>query len=78
MERIRLSRPDAAFYAFFSVDGVDDDLAFAQNLVRNQRVGLAPGTAFGPSGEGYVRLSACGDRANVETAVQRIKEKWGK
>ncbi len=37
-----------------------------------------PGSGFGPSGEGYFRLSAFGDRENVETAVQRIKEKWGK
>ncbi len=36
-----------------------------------------PGSGFGPSGEGYFRLSAFGERANVETAVQRIKEKWG-
>jgi len=38
----------------------------------------SPGSGFGPSGEGYFRLSAFGDRANVETAVQLIREKWGK
>lgn len=37
-----------------------------------------PGSGFGPSGEGYFRLSAFGERVNVETAVQRIREKWGK
>jgi len=37
-----------------------------------------PGSGFGPSGEGYFRLSAFGERKNIETAVQRIKEKWGK
>jgi len=37
-----------------------------------------PGSGFGPSGEGYFRLSAFGERENIETAVQRIREKWGK
>ncbi len=37
-----------------------------------------PGSGFGPSGEGYFRLSAFGERANVETAVARIRQKWGK
>ena len=37
-----------------------------------------PGSGFGAAGEGYFRLSAFGDRANVETAVERIREKWGK
>lgn len=37
-----------------------------------------PGSGFGPSGEGYFRLSAFGERANVEEAVKRIVEKWGK
>ncbi len=37
-----------------------------------------PGSGFGAAGEGYFRLSAFGDRANVETAVKRIREKWGK
>ncbi|PLX85019.1 MAG: LL-diaminopimelate aminotransferase [Desulfuromonas sp.] len=36
-----------------------------------------PGSGFGPSGEGYFRLSAFGDKENVKTAVQRIRDKWG-
>ncbi len=31
-----------------------------------------PGSGFGPSGEGYLRLSAFGARADVEEAVERI------
>jgi len=34
-----------------------------------------PGVGFGPSGEGYVRLTAFADRANVEEALNRLK-KW--
>jgi LL-diaminopimelate aminotransferase len=51
---------------------------FFDKLLNECNVVGTPGSGFGPSGEGYFRLSAFGDRANVETAVQRIKEKWGK
>ena len=51
---------------------------FFDKLLNECHVVGTPGSGFGPSGEGYFRLSAFGDRANVETAVQRIREKWGK
>ena len=43
-------------------------------LVEAHVVGT-PGSGFGPSGEGYFRLSAFGDRENVEEAVSRIRDK---
>jgi len=51
---------------------------FFDKLMNECHVVGTPGSGFGPSGEGYFRLSAFGDRENVETAVQRIREKWGK
>ena len=51
---------------------------FFDKLLNECHVVGTPGSGFGPSGEGYFRLSAFGDRANVETAVQRIRDKWGK
>ena len=51
---------------------------FFDKLLKECNVVGTPGSGFGPSGEGYFRLSAFGDRDNVTTAVQRIKEKWGK
>ncbi len=51
---------------------------FFDKLLNECHVVGTPGSGFGPSGEGYFRLSAFGERKNVETAVQRIKEKWGK
>ena len=47
--------PEGAMYAFFRVEGQRDSLALAKALVREQRLGLAPGSAFGPEGEGYLR-----------------------
>ncbi|SHJ74143.1 LL-diaminopimelate aminotransferase apoenzyme [Malonomonas rubra DSM 5091] len=51
---------------------------FFDKLLNECFVVGTPGSGFGPSGEGYFRLSAFGDRENVETAVSRIREKWGK
>jgi len=51
---------------------------FFDKLLNECHVVGTPGSGFGHSGEGYFRLSAFGDRANVETAVQRIRVKWGK
>jgi len=51
---------------------------FFDKLLNECHVVGTPGSGFGPSGEGYFRLSAFGNHASVETAVQRIREKWGK
>lgn len=50
---------------------------FFDKLLNECHVVGTPGSGFGPSGEGYFRLSAFGERDNVVTAVQRIKKKWG-
>jgi LL-diaminopimelate aminotransferase len=51
---------------------------FFDKLLTECHVVGTPGSGFGPSGEGYFRLSAFGDRRNVEDAVKRIEKKWGK
>ncbi len=49
--------PDAggAMYVFFRIGGYDDTLALAKQLVAEAGLGLAPGGAFGPEGEGWLR-----------------------
>lgn len=73
MDRVRISRPQAAFYAFFGIDGIEDDLAFAQALIRDARVGLAPGSAFGPDNAGYLRLCFANSEQNLSTALDRLE-----
>nr|WP_320048832.1 LL-diaminopimelate aminotransferase [uncultured Desulfuromonas sp.] len=51
---------------------------FFDKLLNECFVVGTPGSGFGPSGEGYFRLSAFGERENVEEAVKRIRAKWGK
>ena len=73
MPRVKLARPEAAFYAFFSVDGMDDSLAFAKELLTDTKVGLAPGSAFGPGGEGHLRLCYAATPATLSEAMDRLE-----
>jgi aspartate aminotransferase len=71
--RVEVARPEGAFYAFFRVDGIDDSLAFAKQLLHRAKVGLAPGSAFGPMGEGHLRLCFARDPQIVAEAVNRLR-----
>jgi len=55
LPRVRAVTPDGAMYVLLRVEGEPDSLALARNLVRQARLGLAPGIAFGPECEGYLR-----------------------
>ena len=52
---IEVRAPAGGMYAFFRVAGVTDSLAFAKHLVRQHGLGLAPGSAFGDEGQGWLR-----------------------
>lgn len=69
---MRLTRPQAAFYAFFSVEGTTDSMALAKRLVDEAGVGLAPGAAFGEGGEGHLRLCFASSPDRLEDAMARL------
>ncbi|HEX6441239.1 MAG TPA: pyridoxal phosphate-dependent aminotransferase [Stellaceae bacterium] len=71
--RVHAARPKGAFYAFFRIDGVADSLAFAKEVLHRAKVGLAPGSAFGPMGEGHLRLCFARDPAQIADAVERLR-----
>ena len=73
MKRVRVARPEAAFYAFFEVDGVGDTSAFCKMLASQYKVGLAPGEAFGPGGEGNVRLCFASGAERLSKGLDRIE-----
>lgn len=52
---VTVARPKGGMYAFFRLEGQDDSLALAKRLVAEARLGLAPGAAFGPEAEGWLR-----------------------
>lgn len=64
--------PEGAFYAFPSIKstGLSSE-EFCEKLLQSQKVALVPGTAFGESGEGFVRASYCYSTDHIKTAIQR-------
>lgn len=70
--RISLPKPEGAFYLFPRVMGLDDPMAFALALLREQKVAVAPGNAFGAGGEGSVRLCFASDFSVLEPALERF------
>ena len=74
MDRVHIDPPRAAFYAFCKVDGMTDSLAFAKDLFRKTQVGVAPGSSFGPAGEGWLRLCFAQDTKTLAVAMQRLSD----
>jgi aspartate/methionine/tyrosine aminotransferase len=72
IERVEASLAPGAMYAFFRVDGVTDSLEFCKQLVRDAGLGLAPGIAFGPEGEGFVRWCFASSHERLAEGVERL------
>ena len=62
-------------YIWMKTSGGMSSWDFFDHLLAEAHVVGTPGSGFGPSGEGYFRLSAFGNRANTEEAVERIRNK---
>lgn len=67
--------PFGAFYVFPSIQefGMTSD-EFATELLNAKKVAVVPGTAFGESGEGFVRISYAYSLENLKVAMDRIEE----
>ncbi len=67
--------PKGAFYAFPSIKstGMTSE-EFCERLLYSKRVAIVPGTAFGDSGEGFVRASYCYSVNHIKEALRRIGE----
>ena len=71
--------PKGAFYAFADIrsSGLSDE-DFALRLLEEHAVAVVPGSAFGPSGAGYVRLSYATSMEKLRIAVERMAKFLGK
>lgn len=67
--------PFGAFYAFPCIKefGMTSD-EFANQLLKSKKVAVVPGTAFGASGEGFVRISYAYSIDNLRIALDRIEQ----
>jgi aspartate aminotransferase len=70
---VTCAHPEGAFYAFADIRGTGlSSAAFARRLLDEAAVTVAPGPAFGPGGEGYVRLSFAASREVLQGAGERL------
>jgi len=75
LNRLGLScmKPQGAFYAFPSIKKTGlDCLEFAQRLLKEEKVAVVPGTAFGAEYRDYVRISYASSLENLKEALNRI------
>lgn len=67
-------KPGGAFYAFVNVSKIGQSSEmFASRLLNETDVAVLPGTAFGPQGEGFIRLSFANSLENIEEALRRMQ-----
>ena len=66
--------PEGAFYVFPSIriTGMTSE-DFCQKLLMEKHVAVVPGTAFGESGEGFVRISYCYSLKHITEAMERLR-----
>ncbi|HTN48073.1 MAG TPA: pyridoxal phosphate-dependent aminotransferase [Burkholderiaceae bacterium] len=70
---VEVAPPPGAMYLFFRIAGrTEDSLAFAKRLVTEAGLGLAPGVAFGPEGEGYVRWCFAASEPLLDQGAARL------
>jgi aspartate/methionine/tyrosine aminotransferase len=70
---VELAPAKGGMYAFFKLSGYEDSLALAKRLVAEAGIGLAPGNAFAPEAQGWLRWCfASKDVARLRQGVDRL------
>jgi aspartate aminotransferase len=72
LRAISVPKPEGAFYLFPRIAGVEDSFAFALALLKETKVSIAPGVAFGAGGEGALRICCAADLSILEPAMERF------
>ena len=78
IEKLQVSLPAGAMYAFFRIEGMGESLEFCKRLVHATGLGLAPGSAFGPQGEGFVRWCFASSEDKLADGVGRLRKFLGR
>lgn len=78
MKGVSFSYPAATFYTLFKVDGQPDCIALTKRFIDEGGVLLSPGSAFGASSKGYIRLCFAVSEKRLNDALDRIEIVIGK
>ncbi len=74
LQGVELATPDGGMYAFFRLPGHTDDLQTAKRLVAEAGLGLAPGSAFAPEAQGWLRWCfASQDLSRLTLGAERLR-----
>ena len=73
------SKPQGAYLMFpkILIDQGKGSIAFSKDLLKNVKVSTTPGVAFGPTGEGHIRLSFCVPEDMINVAFDRMEKHFG-
>ena len=69
---LEVTNPKASLYIWARIPEGDSSAGFASRLIEEQGVVVTPGNGYGPSGEGYIRLSLTLPDDEVDEGVERI------
>jgi aspartate/methionine/tyrosine aminotransferase len=70
---VTVPKPGGAFYLFPQIEGLTDSFSFALSLLKETKVAVAPGVAFGEGGEGSIRICYASDMSILEPAMERLR-----
>ncbi len=74
---VEAPEPEGGMYAFFSLPGWGSSMSLAKSLIDKVGLGLAPGTAFGPEGEGWLRWCFAARPEKNEAGLKRLQSYLG-
>jgi aspartate aminotransferase len=72
LPRLEVPDADGAMYLFLRVAGEEDSVRLATRLIEEVGLGLAPGRAFGPEGEGWLRWCYAAQWKKIESGIERL------
>ena len=78
MPGVEAPEPEGGMYAFFRVDGVTDSVGLAKDMIDKAGIGLAPGSAFGPEGQGWLRWCFANRPQTNAAGLERLAGYLGK
>lgn len=69
---VETTRADGGMYAVFRIEGETDSVALAKRLIAEAGLGLAPGAAFGPEAEGWLRWCFATREKAIDEGLERL------
>jgi aspartate/methionine/tyrosine aminotransferase len=72
MPGVEAPEPEGGMYAFFRIEGVTDSVALAKDMIDKVALGVAPGSAFGPEGQGWLRWCFANRPATNAAGLERL------